>query len=249
MSAGSLNALLRVTTDVDAKTALKAFLRKWMSDWWSWSLDANENDICLTRFIDEAEVVLARRKDAHQSGAMSSASASITPTPPAGQTTPLPNGDVFRPHLPDLQRMTEDLHVNAATSLAILKAAVVPLDPQAHDESNVDNGSRSSSPGSGRSLRPVALLSMNGEGGVGKTCTCKLLCGDVEVRRRFGKGAILWIDVGKGATEESLKEELGSEARRCGGERSQELIRSSRGLKCSESCANILCWASGFIYS
>lgn len=85
MSVQNLNALFEATRDVYAKAAVRAFQRKWIPDGWSWNIeDSCENDICLTRSIEEAANVLGCRETA----SVTSTSAALAP---ADQTTTLLN--------------------------------------------------------------------------------------------------------------------------------------------------------------
>lgn len=75
-------------------------------------------------------------------------------------------------------------------------------------------------------MRRIALTSIDGEGGVGKTSACKLLCSDQDVQTYFKDGALVWIEVGKNTTVNSVKEKVAEAVDFCGGEKSAERIRS-----------------------
>lgn len=143
--------------------------------------------------------------------------------------------DQFRPYAPHPFDISAGLMGNAATRLARLKASVL-----SGASVNGSPGERQfRSPDSGTSLRPVALTSVSGEGGIGKTSTCKLLCADEEVRAHFSDGAIFWIDISKDATEEKVKDGLGSAVLSCGGWRSAGLIRSRSGIQYGVEVARV----------
>lgn len=108
--------------------------------------------------------------------------------------------DSFKPYCPPADRFSAKLVANAATSLAQLKAAVL----QASGEGTPSSVENATSPNLDAGLYRITLSSVSGEGGVGKTSTCKLLCIDEEIQIRFSDGAVLWIDVGQGATDRSV---------------------------------------------
>lgn len=63
-----------------------------------------------------------------------------------------------------------------------------------------------------------------------KTSTCRLLCEDDEVRNHFSGGALVWIDLGKDATEEKVEDELRRAISRFGGECSAKIAQSANTL-------------------
>lgn len=134
--------------------------------------------------------------------------------------------DIFRPYAPEPFELTVGLVENAAKSLLQLKAAVLSGEyGEGSTAASSTTGTRSSS-----TIGPVALSSIYGEGGVGKTSTCKLLCADEDVRAQFVEGAILWINVGKGASEEDVVHEVRKAVSKCGGKRAAREIGSSSDI-------------------
>lgn len=96
--------------------------------------------------------------------------------------------------------------VGAATCLDRLKTSVLPFELDI-STSVIIAEPTPERPVSSESLRPlpcVTLASVSGEGGAGKTNTCRLLCQHDDVRKHFSGGAFVWIDVGKSATDEKM---------------------------------------------
>lgn len=119
-----------------------------------------------------------------------------------------------------------ELVTGAATCLDRLKEAVLPSKSSAA-ASALGGVHRTFSRRSSRRLPCVALTSISGGGGVGKTSTCSLLYEDSEVRTHFSKGAIVWIDVGKDATKAKVKNEIQRVVSKFGGKRSVQVVRSA----------------------
>lgn len=102
----------------------------------------------------------------------------------------------------------------AATFLTHLRAAFIGV---THSSNIKTDEILSGGTGGGLGFRRVVLISVNGEGGVGKTSAYKLLCANEAVPKYFYEGAILWIDVGRDASEEKVVDELRKAVSRCGG--------------------------------
>lgn len=137
--------------------------------------------------------------------------------------------DHFRVPSQTLIEQGVGLLVGAATCLHRLKSAVLP----SRSSAAVCARKTSHASSSGRKAEgasPVALVSISGEGGVGKTSTCRLLCLDDDVREHFSGGAIVWIDVGKNATEEKVKDEIRRVISKFGGKRSAQEVRSAKDV-------------------
>lgn len=180
-----LDALSSAAADVDAKAALEAFRRKWNSDAWIWSLDPEKNDVCLPRFFREAGEALSSRSRSRRAE-------------PDGPDVKAGFGS-FRPYYHPPSQLDSALVRDGSIILSPLRAAVCP---------STVRGDGSNGAHFGSSLGRLALISINGESGVGKTSSCKLLCADEEVRAYFADGAVLWVDVGQDAKEEKIVEEL-----------------------------------------
>lgn len=148
--------------------------------------------------------------------------------------------DEFRPYAPEASQLEVGLVAAACVkTLSQLKEVVFSRrESSGSGGGSTGGGDASDLPlGGSPSIRPVALACIVGEGGVGKTSGCKLLCADVCVRSQFAAGAILWLDVGQGAKEDEVKGELADALFQCGGERSAGLVRSSGSVKASVDIA------------
>ncbi len=129
----------------------------------------------------------------------------------------LDEGDMFRSYFPDPVRFTAGLLSEVSTvTIDCLKRAIFPklLPSGTSDVGREEN-----------SVARVALVSVSGEGAVGKTSVCKLLCADSEVRTHFAGGAIVWLALGPGVSDDKVKEKIGRIVADCGGRRTSETIR------------------------
>ncbi len=126
--------------------------------------------------------------------------------------------DKFQPSFPDPEQLSAGLLPRAAeAALNELKSRVIRASP---------SESVTASSNAGDKVVRVALTSVSGEGGVGKTSACKLLCADPEVQKHFSDGAILWIDLGSGVTDVQVRDRISGMVMECGGRYTAERVDS-----------------------